>query len=372
MISPEKLSRQPQSTSPLDQPLGRKVALVAGATGVVGRNILRHLMTLDDWQVIAVSRRAPDLVGDYQHISVDLMDPADCQQKLGKDLGITHIFYAAYVERPSWSAIVAPNLAMLTHLLDAVESGSPSLRHVNLMQGTKWYGSHLGPFKTPAQESDPRHMPPNFYYDQQDMLAARQKGKIWQWSAARPHGVCGFAIGNPMNLIMVIAVYASICKALGLPLRHPGSRANAHALYQTTDADLLAKSVVWMSTESDCANQAFNVTNGDLFRWENLWPAFADFFELETAPAQKINLNQMMADKSDLWSELTQQHGLLPLPYEQLVSWAYGDFVFTPEYDIASSMSKARQYGFHEVVDSSDMFIRQFQQLRDNKIIPPA
>ena len=38
------------------------------------------------------------------------------------------------------------------------------------MQGSKWYGNHLGPYLTPARETDPRHMPPNFYYDQQDFL----------------------------------------------------------------------------------------------------------------------------------------------------------------------------------------------------------
>ena len=46
----------------------KKTALVAGATGVVGRNLLKYLVTLDDWEVIAVSRRVPDVVGEYRHI----------------------------------------------------------------------------------------------------------------------------------------------------------------------------------------------------------------------------------------------------------------------------------------------------------------
>jgi uncharacterized protein YbjT (DUF2867 family) len=51
----------------------RKKALIAGATGVVGRNLLRHLVTLDDWDVIAVSRRKPDVDGRYEHVAVDLL-----------------------------------------------------------------------------------------------------------------------------------------------------------------------------------------------------------------------------------------------------------------------------------------------------------
>ena len=350
--------------------IARKKALVAGATGVVGRGLLRHLVGLDDWEVVALSRRAPDVEGDYEHLAVDLLDPADCRAKLGRGLGITHLFYAAYVERASWPLTCPPNAQMLANLMDALEPAAPDLTHINLMQGSKWYGNHLGPYRTPAREDDPRHMPPNFYYDQQDLIAARQRGKAWTWSAARPHGICGFAAGSPMSLLMVLAVYATISKELGLPLRHPGTAGNLTALYQVTDSAHLAKAVVWMATEPRCANEAFNVTNGDLFRWEQMWPRIADHFEMEVGPPQRIRLAEMMADKGALWEQIAARHDLRPIPYERLVSWAYGDFVFTPDYDSISSMTKARRYGFHEVVDSAEMFARQFDELRAGRIIP--
>jgi nucleoside-diphosphate-sugar epimerase len=348
----------------------KKIALIAGATGVVGRSILQHLSDLEDWEVIAISRRRPDIVGDYQHIEVDLLDKDDCRDKLGNLLNVSHIFYAAYVERPSLHEMVEPNLKMLVNLVDVVEPIANRLQHINLMHGTKWYGNHLGPFKTPAKESDPPHMPPNFYYDQQRFIVDRQKGNNWTWSSARPHGVSGFAIGNPMNLVMIVAVYATISKALGLPLRHPGSRANAHALYQVTDSGLLARACTWMVTEEKCANESFNITNGDIFRWEDMWPIFAEYFNMKTAQPQKINLTQMMADKRTLWDGLINQYGLQNIPYEKLLRWEYGDFVFTPEFDIISSTTKARQFGFNEVMDSEEMFLRQFDELRANKIIP--
>ena len=350
----------------------RRTALIAGATGVVGRNLLRHLTVGDGWDVVAVSRRKPDIEGDYTHLALDLGDASACRDAGSAFAPVTHVFYSAYVERPSWSETVAPNVAMLKNLIEAVEPAAPRLAHVNLMQGTKWYGNHLGPFKTPAEEDDPPHMPPNFYFDQQALIAGMSRGKGWSWSSARPHGICGFAIGNPMNLVMVLAVYASISKALGLPLRHPGSRANAHALYNVTDSALLARACEWMSTEPACADQAFNITNGDVFRWENMWPAFADYFGMDLAPPQKITLTDMMADKGELWAELAAQHGLREIPYRQLVGWEYGDFVFTPEFDIMSSMTKARLHGFTEVVDSRQMFLRHFDDLRANNIIPPA
>ena len=77
----------------------KKIALVAGATGVVGRNLLKYLVPQDDWEIIALSRRTPDVAGEYRHISVDLLDLDDCRAKLGAGFGVTHIFFAAYIER---------------------------------------------------------------------------------------------------------------------------------------------------------------------------------------------------------------------------------------------------------------------------------
>src|SRR5262249_41289377 len=157
------------------------------------------------------------------------------------------------------------------------------------------------------------------------------------------------AVGNPMNLVMVLAVYATISKALGLPLRHPGSEANARALYNVTDSGLLARACMWMATDPSAANEPFNITNGYIFRWQDLWHAIAGYFGMNTAQTQKIDLIQMMADKAPLWERLVKEHNLRPIPYAQLVGWSYGNFVFTPEFDIISSTTKAKRYGFSEV-----------------------
>ena len=348
----------------------RKIALVAGATGVVGRTLVKHLLALPDWDVIAVSRRKPDLPGNYRHLALDLMDRAQCDHILSQHSAVTHIFYAAYVERPTWAELVAPNVTMLVNTVEPLARAASSLQHVHVVHGTKWYGSHLGPFKTPAKENDPRHMPPNFYYDQQDWLAQAQRGKRWTWSTCRPHAICGFAVGNPMNLSTVIAVYAAVCKELGLPLYFPGTPGNYRALYQCCDADHLARAVTWMAMEPNCANQAFNITNGDLFRWQNFWPRVAQFFDMEAGPVRTIKLAQFMADKGAVWDRIVQKYGLQPHRFEQIAAWPFGDFVFTPDYDMISDMGKARRAGFGDAVDSEEMFLRLWAEFRKEKIIP--
>jgi nucleoside-diphosphate-sugar epimerase len=347
-----------------------KVALVSGATGVVGRNLIAHLLGSGGWQVVALSRRKPDLEGAYAHLPLDLLDRAACERQLRALTAVTHVFHCAYVEHPDAAAMVAPNLAMLRNVVECIEPVAAGLRHVLVMQGTKYYGSHLGPFRTPAREDDPRHMPPNFYYDLQDYVAERARGKGWMWSAPRPHAVIGFAVGNPMNLSTVIAVYASLCKALGLPLAFPGTEAAYRALYQCTDAGLLARAMAWMATEPACANRAFNVVNGDPFRWQHLWPAIARWFGLEPAPPHRLDLARTMPAQAPLWNDLVTRHGLKPYPYAELVAWRYGDVVFSTAHDIVSDMGRTWRAGFREAVDSEAMFLRVFEAYRRDRIIP--
>jgi nucleoside-diphosphate-sugar epimerase len=173
-----------------------------------------------------------------------------------------------------------------------------------------------------------------------------------------------------MNLVMVIGVYAAICRELGVAFAHLGTAGNYRALYQVTDAEHLARAVLWMATEPRCANEAFNITNGDVFRWKRMWPRLADHFAPPVGPQRHIPLARMMAEKAPVWERIAAKHGLKPYRYEEIVSWAFGDFVFTPEFDIISAMTKARMYGFHDLVDSEVMFVRIFDQLRKDRVSP--
>jgi len=173
-----------------------------------------------------------------------------------------------------------------------------------------------------------------------------------------------------MNLVMVIAIYAVISKELGLPLRFPGKLGAYDKLLDLTDAGLLARATVWAATNSQCANQAFNITNGDLIRWNDLWPKIAVYFEMETAPPLQMPLQTVMADKEDLWKSIQDKYQLEKHSYQVLSSWAFGDFVFSWDYDFFSDGTKARRMGFHEFIDTEKMFFDLFDELKEKKIIP--
>jgi nucleoside-diphosphate-sugar epimerase len=171
-----------------------------------------------------------------------------------------------------------------------------------------------------------------------------------------------------MSIVPVIAVYASVMKALGRPLSFPGSAWTS--LYQVTESGHMASAALWAATEPRCANQAYNITNGDNFRWQHVWPAIARVFDMPAAGPEPLRLVDFMADKAPLWDDLVRRHGLKPYRFEEVVAWPFGDYVFNCNWDVMTSTVKARRHGFHEVVDSEEMFARLLKKFRDERIVP--
>lgn len=351
-----------------------KKAVVVGSLGVIGRYIVDELLADGSWQVVGLSRRDTAARENYQHISVDLLDAAQCQERLSALKDVTHIFFAGFTagtgDAASYASNIAPNRDLLINSVSAISGASDALERVVLVTGTKYYGSHLGPVKTPMRENDPRHMPPNYYYDQIDWLTNFQHGKPWDWTELRPQTLCGFAPGTAMSIMPAIAVYASISKELGMPLKFPGKPGGLTNVYQVTESDHFARSCHWAATEPACANQAFNVTNGDYFRWRNLWPTIAGVFDMPVGEPQQIALTSHMADKADLWNQMTAKYGLAEFAFDQLVAWPFADYVFCTDWDVMSDLTKLRQAGFHEVVDTEAMFVRILTQFREQRIVP--
>lgn len=348
---------------------GNKV-LVIGATGIIGGGMMRYLSRQEEFSAVGVSRSGGTTACGQTTIAVDLLDPRDCERKLGALSDIAHVFYAAYQWQPSRADEVGPNTAMLANVVDVVAAASPALRSVVLVTGAKMYGMHWGPSRTPMREDDPRHLPPNFYYDQEDLLRERQRGQPWSWTNLIPPFITGFAVGNAMNLVMAIAVYATISKELGLPLRFPGSEGAYRALQHVADAEQVAAAAVWATREPKAANQAFNVANGDPSRWRHLWPKFAAFFGMEFDDPKAVPLATVMADKEPLWRRIVERHGLVQSDFGRLVNWAWADYLLRMDYDVILELGKIRRAGFHAHPNTEEMFLARFRELQQRQLIP--
>lgn len=349
-----------------------KKALVVGASGVIGHAVIRYLETCSDWDVVGTARSgAPAYMSGVTWIELDLADRETVMAHRDALAGVTHVFYAAYVPDRDSAEEGRRNAAMLANLLQALAAADAPVERVVLFQGGKVYGLHLGPVKTPMREDDPRHMPPNFYYDLEDTLANHCVRHGWTYALLRPDIVLGAIAGKSLNLAMVIGAYAALCRELAVPFRFPGSAAGYRVLMQATDADLLARVSIWAATTPIAAGQAYNVTNGDLFRWEHLWASLADHYGLDIGPPLSIRLVDHMRDKAPLWSTMTERYALDPTPYEYAIPWSFGDWVFHTGFDVVSDLTKLRVHGCHEVRSTEATLIEKIGQLQAKRLIPP-
>ena len=91
---------------------------------------------------------------------------------------------------------------------------------------------------------------------------------------------------------------------------------------------------------------------------------------MEVADPVPTPLATYMTDKGPLWERIVAKHGLKPIPYREIVSWQFGDFIFNSGFDNISSTIKARRAGFHACIDTEEMFRTFFEELRNNRIIP--
>jgi nucleoside-diphosphate-sugar epimerase len=342
-------------------------ALVAGAAGIIGDAVMRELDG-DGWTVRGLSRRA---LRDHPSIQADLTDATATAAALRDAKDTTHLFYAALAPDPDLATEATRNAQMLGNLLDGLEAAGAPLQRVIIYQGFKIYGIHLGAHvPTPARESDPPHMPPNLYMAQEAELRDRASHSRWDYVVLRPDVVVGDIWGNPMNIALVVGAFAEISRALGIPLRFPGSDKAFGQLVQFTDSALLARASRWAATSARAGGEAFNVTNGDTFRWERMWDDVARHLGLETAAPVPLTLARHMADKGPLWRTLADRHGLAEPDLDRLVGWGFGDFIFHTETDVISDVNKIYEHGFTERRNSTASLLSAIDSFKRQRILP--
>jgi hypothetical protein len=281
---------------------------------------------------------------------------------------------------------------MLENFLKALEiTGAVNeLKRIILVTGVKQYGVHLGLPKNPMVETDPwltdSKYPPNFYYRQQNILHKFcETHERISWVVTYPQDVIGFAKGNFMNLASAIAIYAAIAKELNQELVWPGSKTFFTMFNSFTGSKLHAKFCLWAALEPKAANQAFNVVNGDVESYQNLWPQIAERFGIVVKPDQFLHSSDVVSKEisktppiaeyerkfgligtiqpskiegsidlkkwsereevKKAWDSLATRNGLEKDALEK-ATWTFLQFVLGRNFSMVISMSKARKFGW--------------------------
>jgi nucleoside-diphosphate-sugar epimerase len=350
-------------------------ALVVGASGIVGNNLARHLRKRG-WQVHGLARRPPIAIEGMLPIAADLLDSIALRLAL-QGVGPANVFITTWLRQKTEAENIRTNRAMVRNVLDAL-SPSGSVKHVALVTGLKHY---LGPFETygkgtlpatPFREEQPRLDLENFYYAQEDEVFAAAERDGFGWSVHRPHTIIGYAVGNAMNMGVTLAGYATICRKTGRPFLFPGSAVQWNGLTDMTDARLLARHLEWAATTEAARNQAFNVVNGDVFRWSWMWARLADWFGLQPAPypGEGIALERQLADAGPIWAEIARKHRLTEIDLSVVTSAWHTDADLGRPIEVVTDMSKSRKLGFLDYQATDDSFFDLFSRLREARIIP--
>jgi nucleoside-diphosphate-sugar epimerase len=350
-------------------------ALIVGITGIVGGNLATQLLADGGWEVLGVARRPVPREG-VRPIAIDLQDAAATAAAL-RDVNPTHVFLATWLRQATEAENIRVNGQMVRNVLDAV-SHDGSVEHVSLVTGLKHY---LGPFEaygkgslpaTPFREEQERLDLENFYYAQEDEVfhAAARDG--YSWNVHRPHTIIGYAVGNAMNMGSTLAVYASLAKEHNKPMVFPGSATQWNSLTDITDARVLAKQLLWAATTPAAKNEAFNIVNGDVFRWRWMWKRIADWFGVEAAPfhGEGVPLEAQLSEAGPLWRSLAAKHGLKESDINILASPWHTDADLGRPLEVITDMSKSRKLGFREFQASDESFFDLFQTLRQARLIP--
>ncbi len=351
-----------------------KTALIAGSTGIVGLNLAAHLKQ-QDWAVFGLARK-PAKSPDIHPVAADLLQPESLSAAL-KDVRPNAVFLTTWMRQPTEAENIAVNGAMVRNLLHAI-SHANTVEHVALVTGLKHY---LGPFEaygkgkmppTPFREEQGRLDVDNFYYTQEDEVFEAAKRQGFGWSVHRPHTIIGYAVGNAMNMGVTLAAYATLCRETGRPFLFPGSEAQWHGLTDMTDARLLARHLLWAATTPIARNQAFNVVNGDIFRWSWMWARIAQWFGIEAAPfPPKVTpLEQQLADAGPIWEEIATRHHLAEKNLHVLTSAWHTDADLGRPFEVMTDMSKSRKLGFLDYQATDDSFFDLFATLRIAGLIP--
>lgn len=349
-------------------------ALIVGASGIVG-SATAALLHREGWHVAGLARHPVQQDG-VAPVAGDLQDPASLAEALS-DLAPSHVFLATWQRRPTEAEMIRVNRAMVENLLDALRP-KKSVRHVALVTGLKHY---LGPFEaygkgtlpqTPFREDQGRLDIENFYYAQEDAVFAAAARDGFTWSVHRPHTIIGKAVGNAMNMGTTLACYATLCRELGRPFVFPGSAAQWNGLTDMTDARLLARQLLWASTEPKAANEAFNVVNGDVFRWSWMWGRIAAWFGIEAVPFDGTHrpLEPRMAQDGPAWAKIAARYGLAEPDLTKLASPWHTDADLGRPIEVVTDMSKSRRLGFTAYQPTDDAFYDLFAQLRADRLIP--
>ncbi|KAH3949948.1 hypothetical protein HBI56_022400 [Parastagonospora nodorum] len=413
-----------------DSSVQNLTAVVCGATGISGFHAIRALLdTPDRWSKVYALSRSPlskemlaffteQQLGRLEHVSIDLSSSADQIAKAFKDAGVEadYIFYYAYLPPKTEKSAMDPSTAE-----DLLESNIPPFKNflaslplaglkpkrILLQTGGKNYGMHIGRARTPAVESDPepRHLSPNFYYPQEDLLREYcETHPETGWNIVMPVAIIGATQYASMNTFVSFAAYAAVQAHRKQPLDFGSGWRSWQFDSTNSTARLTGYLSEWAVLEEKCKNQKFNSQDGGLMSFDRFFEELARWFGVEVVngpvddEAKYTNMKltggkdapigygpPLVHQQSFTLAQWAQEPGVKEA-WEQIMKesngqlktnvfegnardlFMMGDFTYLPFGTL--SMNKVRRFGFSGFVDTVESVFETYQEMAELGMLP--
>lgn len=404
-------------------------AIVCGATGISGFNTIRSLLdTPNRWSNIYALSRKPfskDLLAFFtdeqrarlQHISIDLSSKGEDIAKSLKDAGVEadYVFYYAYLppgngksdmDPSSAEALIEANVPPFRNFLASLPKADLKPKRILLQTGGKNYGMHIGRGRQPIIESDPqpKHLSPNFYYHQEDLLFKYcEEHTETDWNIVMPAAVIGAVQTAAMNTFLAYGVYAAVQAHRKEPLRYPADFHSWESEYSHSTARLTGYLSEWAVLEDTAKCQRFNAQDGGHISWDRFWNELGRWFGADVVGPDDDEskyqskyfaggkdcplgygppIEVKMAHPLCKWAEETavgkdweemmkQSNGQLTMnvPEADKQTLVMADFSFA--FLGTLSGNKVRRFGFNGFVDTMESIFETYQDMAKLGMLPP-
>jgi hypothetical protein len=162
-------------------------------------------------------------------------------------------------------------------------------------------------------------------------------------------------------------------------LDFPGHRLSGMAS-EAVDADLVARALAWAAESPAACGGTYNLTNGDVFLWKHVWPVLADTMAMDTGTHTPADLVRELPRRGAQWASLVDRFDLRAprdiLDFVGYNSLVYVDGLLSAKEPLGgpllNSTIAVRQAGFHDCLDTSDMFRKWFGRLQADRLLPAA
>jgi hypothetical protein len=176
-----------------------------------------------------------------------------------------------------------------------------------------------------------------------------------------------------MNIIAAIGAYAAVMRELGRPMAFPGGGRYINA---ASDSRLIARAAEFTATHETAANETYNVVNGDMLVWHDIWASIASRFGLEAGEPRPMKLANEMPAHEDVWTRVVKRHGLREVSLQGLIgsSWQFTDRAFAqgidnPADSVLSGL-KLRRHGFADCFDTEDAIHHWLERMQQEHLLP--